>query len=283
LIAVDVGNSNIKLGHFARIKSDSGVVDFKSRPGPPTIPIPTATLDLPIVHATGMFDFEQLAKWCGQHAAPNTHWSVGSVHRSGGALLADTITAWASHLDLDWPVRRLVYQDLPLEVRVGQPGRVGIDRLLAAVAANRLRDPSRGAIVVDLGTAITIDLVESDGGFAGGAILPGIGTAGRALADQTDALPHVALDPNGNPPIPLGENTRMAIEAGLYWGTVGAVNELVAQLSARLDSPPDVFITGGAARIISKSINKRLRIQHVPDLVLAGIALLEVPGRGKKG
>jgi type III pantothenate kinase len=238
---------------------------------------------LPIVHATGAFDFEQLAKWCGQHTAPNNHWSIGSVHRNAGALLAETITIWADRLQLDWPIRRLVYQDLPLEVRVEQPGRVGIDRLLAAVAANRLRDSSRGAIVVDLGTAITVDLVEPDGGFAGGAILPGIGTAGRALADLTDALPHVMLDPSGKPPLPLGETTQAAIEAGLYWGTVGAVNELVAQLSATLESPPDVFITGGAAHIISKSINKRLRIQYVADLVLAGIALLEVPGRGKTG
>ncbi|HEX3602235.1 MAG TPA: type III pantothenate kinase, partial [Lacipirellulaceae bacterium] len=223
LIAVDVGNSNIKLGHFAHIENATGVVGFKPRPGPPTVPTPTATFELPIVHATGMFDFQQLANWCGQHASPNTHWSIGSVHRSGGALLADTITAWATHLDLDWPIRRLVYQDLPLEVRVEQPGRVGIDRLLAAVAANQLRDPGRAAIVVDLGTAITVDLIEPDGAFAGGAILPGIGTAGRALADQTDALPHVMLDHSTKPPLPLGESTQTAIEAGLYWGTVGAV------------------------------------------------------------
>ncbi len=134
--------------------------------------------------------------------------------------------------------------------------------------------------MIDLGTAITVDLVEADGGFAGGAILPGIGTAGSALADQTDALPHIQLQHTSAPPVPLGKSTAAAIEAGLYWGAVGAIEKLIAELSQAMPIPPDLFITGGAASAVKKSMSKE--IQYVPHLVLAGIALLESDNLGAK-
>jgi type III pantothenate kinase len=157
---------------------------------------------------------------------------------------------------------------------VAEPARVGIDRLLAAFAANQLRAPGRAAIVVDLGTAITIDLVEPDGAFAGGTILPGIGMAGRALADQTDALPHILLDAAKMPPTVLGKSTTSAIESGLYWGTVGAVNEIASRLADGLESPPDFFVTGGAGQLITQFISVGGRVQFVPHLVLSGIVRL---------
>ena len=65
--------------------------------------------------------------------------------------------------------------------------------LLAAVAANRIRTADRPAVIVDLGTAITVDLVSSDGAFQGGAILPGIEMSARALHDYTDLLPRIEM------------------------------------------------------------------------------------------
>jgi len=278
LVAVDIGNSQMKLGQFAR-QNKSAAPPADATP----LPEPIATLELPIVHKTGLFDLKLLAAWCEQHLSPDTHWSIGSVHRGAGSLLAATIAAWAKQLKIEWPTRTLTYQDVPLTIRVEEPARVGIDRLLAAVAANRLRAPDRAAIVVDLGTAITVDLVEADGAFAGGAILPGIGMAGRALAEQTDALPHVVLEHAEAPPTPPGKSTTAAIQAGLYWGAVGAVGELISRLSAGLPMQPDVFITGGAARAVADSLEQR-RVQFVPHLVLAGIALLDgaAPG-GSRG
>jgi type III pantothenate kinase len=269
LVAVDIGNSQMKLGQFARQNMGAALPT-----GATSLPEPIATLELPIVHETGLFDLKLLAAWCEQHLSPDTHWSIGSVHRGAGSLLAATIAAWAKQLEIDWSTRTLTYQDVPLAIRVEEPARVGIDRLLAALAANRLRAPDRAAIVVDLGTAITVDLVEVDGAFAGGAILPGIGMAGRALAEQTDALPHVVMEHSVAPPAPLGKSTTAAIQAGLYWGTVGAVGELVSRLSAGLPTQPDVFITGGAARAVTESLEQH-RMHYIPHLVLAGIALLD--------
>jgi type III pantothenate kinase len=87
-------------------------------------------------------------------------------------------------------------------------------------------------------------------------------------------LPHVVLDHAKSPPAAFGKSTMSAIESGLYWGAVGAVNEIASRLALGLASPPDFFITGGAARTIKDSIAVSGRVQLVPHLVLAGIALL---------
>jgi len=276
LVAVDIGNSGIKLGLFARAGT-------RPTSASTSLPDPIATLELPIAHETGLFNVQLLAAWCEANLSADTHWLVGSVHRGAGELLASTLSAWSKQRNIAWPTRRLTHHDLPIAIRVDEPARTGIDRLLAAVAVNRLRAPDRAAIVVDLGTAITVDLVESDGAFAGGAILPGIGMAGRALADQTDALPHIVLKPAEAPPSPVGKTTKSAIEAGLYWGAVGAVGELIAQLSAALPAQPDVFITGGAGRAVSAALDKRSNVRYVPHLVLAGIALLDDSSPGGAG
>jgi type III pantothenate kinase len=277
LVAVDIGNSGIKLGKFDRDSVEQGLFGGV-RPGrDDTLLEPAATLELPIAHATGEFESKELARWCEANVGSDISWSIGSVHRGAWGLLTNTINAWAKQLDVRWPVRTLSYRDVPLRVRVDEPAKVGIDRLLAALAADRLRNERNAAIVIDLGTAITVDLIEADGAFAGGAILPGIGMASRALSDQTDALPHVVLDATESPPLPVGKSTRTAIESGLYWGTVGAVTELVEQVSAGLSKPPQVFITGGGAPVILDSIRAKLQAEYLPHFVLSGIALLEAP------
>jgi type III pantothenate kinase len=177
----------------------------------------------------------------------------------------------------------LTYRDVPLRIEVDKPERVGIDRLLGALAANRLREAGRAAILVDLGTAITVDLLTAEGAFAGGAILPGIAMSARALCEQTDALPHLAVDMLGQRPAALGKSTAAAIEAGLYWGTVGAIRELIAQLSSGLGQPPDIFLTGGASPQVVELLNTDRQVRHVPQLVLSGIALAGEAGSTASG
>jgi type III pantothenate kinase len=171
----------------------------------------------------------------------------------------------------------LSYLDVPLSVRVDSPERVGIDRLLGALAANRLRRRDCGAIVVDLGTAITVDFLSADGAFEGGAILPGIAMSARALAEQTDALPQTAFALLEQPPAPFGKSTVAAIESGLYWGAVGAIREIATKMSLGLDGPADIFITGGASAYLTELLTESSTwtVRQVPHLVLAGIALAE--------
>jgi len=153
---------------------------------------------------------------------------------------------------------------------VAEPGRVGIDRLAAAAAAAVAKAPGRGAVVVDCGTATTVDLVSAAGVFLGGAILAGPGLLARALAEGTSRLPEVAALETGPPPPLPGRSTQAAIAAGIGWGMRGAVARLVAEAQTALSGDCEVFLTGGSAGIVRDALPGAIEI---PELVLAGIAL----------
>jgi type III pantothenate kinase len=252
LIAVDIGNSRIKFGRFA--VSAFGAAD---------LPEPTATLDLD----TDTPDHAALGAWLAD-SPRDFRWCIGSVNRPATTRL----TEWLKSNSGTTAATILTAADLPLIVRLEQPERVGIDRLLGAVAANRLRHADRAAIVIDLGTAITIDLVDAQGAFRGGAILPGIGMAARAMHEQTDQLPRIPMSELDAPPPALGRSTLAAIESGLFWGTIGAAKELISRLTVEQDVPCDIFLTGGAAASVARLVDPQA--QHVPHLVLGGIAIV---------
>jgi len=145
---------------------------------------------------------------------------------------------------------------LPLVIDVDFPEKVGIDRLLNAMAANARRKPGQLAIVVDSGTATTVDLVDGTGVFRGGAILPGFEMGAKALNQYTALLPliqHHRL--HDRIPSAIGRNTPEALESGLYWGHVGAVRQLIESIlneSTPSTASPDplVLLTGGAAPVL---------------------------------
>jgi type III pantothenate kinase len=275
LIAVDIGNSRIKLGRF-----ESGTTDDSAS----AVPAPSDTCELPITFPEGRFDAGRLADWCSRQAGENARWMMASVHRGAAQELTAFVASLPTSKRSDGIIQNISFRDVPLDIRVDEPGRVGIDRLLAALAADRLRRRDRGAIIVDIGSAMTVDIVNHHGAFLGGAILPGLAMSAHALAEQTDALPHIRSEQLRTPPPPLGNSTVAAIESGLYWGAVGAIRELVRRLSAEQSLPPDVFLTGGASQLIGGLLTEpvergatsgAITAQHVPHLVLAGIAIVD--------
>ena len=264
LIAVDIGNSRIKLGLFER-----GVDSAE-------LPVPLETLELPLAHPAGEFEEKSLARWCETCIAGDALWRISSVHRGATErfIAAAAAAKLAGH---EWTLRQIAHREVPMTAEVDYPDRVGMDRLLAALAANRLRVPDRAAVVVDLGTAIKVDMVTAGGAFAGGAILPGLAMSARALKEQTDALPHIEVDHWREPPYPIGKSTVPAIESGLFWGAVGAIRELSVRYAAQLPTPPDFFITGGSAPLVARVLasTSGFPVRHLPHLVLSGIALVD--------
>ena len=287
MLAVDVGNSRIKLGWFATADADC-----VERAGAALLPIaghrapePADTLALTVEELSG----GRLAEWLGTlptGAAPR-RVVVASVCEPAAATLESAIGD-------PWRVERLASESAPITLRVDEPSRVGADRVVAAVAANRLRRADRAAIVVDIGTAITVDLVAADGALEGGAILPGPGLSARALAEATHALPDVRLGELDASPDALGRATESAIHAGIFWGAVGAIRELIERQSDRLTHSPQVFVTGGAAPGFTRLLGgpRRGGSAHAPpDAVghrdrsgdrrrMTRVALLTPPGRG---
>jgi type III pantothenate kinase len=289
LIAVDIGNARIKLGLF---QSTSGTA----------LPEPKATLQL----TGGAPEFERLDLWLRDvglgssitavgpevsdrppsepspsepHAevqvlvasfVPHTRlaWHIASVNRPATTRLID----WLRANRPDDEVRLLAASDLPLTVELKRPDMVGVDRLLDAVAANCLRTPGRPAVVVDVGTAITVDLLSAKGAFRGGAILPGIAMSARALHEFTDLLPLIDMVELAAPPPPVGTATHTAMRSGLYWGTVGAIRQLVEQMTGSVEC--EVFLTGGAGPAVAALLGPNGH--HVPHLTLAGIAVAAV-------
>ena len=198
------------------------------------------------------------------------HWWIASVNRPAATRLID----WLSQHRPDDRITLLAADDLPLEVRLEHPDMVGIDRLVDAVAVNRLRDAGRPAVIVDVGTAITVDLLSAEGVFLGGAILPGIQMSARALHEFTDLLPPIDVSELTVPPPALGTATVPAMESGLFWGTVGAIRQLTERLgeaASGCHTPPQVFLTGGAAAGVADLLGPNAR--YVPSLTLGGIAL----------
>ena len=158
-------------------------------------------------------------------------------------------------------------QSLPIPVRnlARPPERVGVDRLLNVLAA--WRRVHGQAVVVDIGTAITVDQLTAAGEFGGGAIAPGPDLLMRAMT-RAELLPAVEFS---LPPRAAGLDTDAAMRSGAWWGVVGAVERLIAQLRAEAPGPARVLATGGWAAALAPHIPSIHEV--VPALTLEGLAI----------
>ncbi|HEY6456837.1 MAG TPA: type III pantothenate kinase [Steroidobacteraceae bacterium] len=156
-----------------------------------------------------------------------------------------------------------------LTTRYKEPWRLGVDRFMAVIASYHMAR-ARGACVVDVGTAMTIDLVDPLGVHLGGAIIPGpelmvgsvlkntVGIARRARS-AAQAKGMFVLD------------TRAAIEQGARYAAAAVIDRAVTEAQRALQRPPLVLLTGGAAVHIEPLLH--CSYVSVPDLVLRGVAL----------
>jgi type III pantothenate kinase len=245
ILAVDIGNTRIQLGRTTRLAGD-GHPEWDRMQFRDTVSFQPESLEAELPS-------EPLV------------WRVASVQRSAERLLAE----WVTRARPSDRYQRLSHADLPLRIDVQQPGRVGMDRLVAAVAANRLRQPPRAAIVIDAGTAVTVDALAFDGTFLGGVILPGMRMTVRALAAGTDLLPLVDVAFSDAVPPVIGRSTEAAIRSGAFWGTVGGIRHFVARFADEIGHDAEVFVTGGDAGYLAQLIGSGARCE--PYLVLNGI------------
>ncbi len=156
--------------------------------------------------------------------------------------------------------------ELPIKVTYTPKGSLGPDRLAAACAA--FHSGKGPHIIIDAGSAITIDAVSAEGIFLGGIIMPGPTLANRALANYTAKLPDVPLAFPGGV---LGISTVEALQHGLLYGMIDGIIGAIHRIKRTLASNPVILLTGGwhqllADQIPSARINK--------NLVLEGIRVL---------
>lgn len=261
VLAIDIGNTRAKFGIF-HVNHDNSV-----EPG---------SIVACVLGQTPSLADELLAWWQTQQLpAPIQAVVAGSDPEARDQL----IRAWP--LTECRPAAVVSFQQIPIKVDVDVPARVGIDRLLNVFAAGRLLGKDHSVIVVDSGTATTVDLMTADQTFRGGSILPGLRLSAYAMHDYTARLPLINVDdePARLPDVP-GRNTEDAMRAGLFIGQLGAVRELVNRLTvAAIDQfgepgPPTIVVTGGGGRQL---VHHLAGATFIDSLALHGLASLAHP------
>lgn len=155
-----------------------------------------------------------------------------------------------------------------IAVLTDNPREVGADRIANAVAAHEMF-PSRSVVIVDFGTAITVDAVSADGQYLGGAIAPGVETAASALFSSTAQIRRVQLLV---PEFAIGKTTVGAVQSGIMFGTAALVDGLVERVANELDGDVEVIATGGLAPVIIEHCKTIQRFE--PMLTLNGLRLI---------
>jgi type III pantothenate kinase len=152
-----------------------------------------------------------------------------------------------------------------------EPWRLGVDRFVAAVGAHQL---FRGVavLVVGVGTAMTIDLVDVAGRHRGGVIIPAPALMVNTLLQRTHGIRRRAQGGSRPPPGLFGRSTRAGIEQGTRYGAAALIDRAVAEARLLLGSKPLVVLTGGQAALVRPLLVNAC--VTVPDLVLRGLAAL---------
>jgi type III pantothenate kinase len=272
VLAIDLGSSCVKLGWFrAADACASEPVTSQLAIAAPPLPAPDDAVR--IEHRGRDADAwgDDVDRWLDETPFGSAAWClIGSVHPH----IAELLIARLKRRQFE-RFRVLQCTDLPLVIRTAEPARVGIDRVLNAAAVNRIRRPGVPAIIVDMGTAVTVDLVAADGAFEGGAIFAGPVLSLGALHAGTASLPELDLSGLTEPPSSVGKSTEQALLAGAFWGAAGAVRELAGRTAKQVGGKPELYLTGGGAPGYASVLDVEGRPpRHLPYLVLSGIQLV---------
>jgi type III pantothenate kinase len=249
IIAIDIGNTNIDIGLFLDGKEES----IKSIPGGSR-----AKLTNCLKSAWGKIPVQKSSK---------------ENKRDGVIIVSSVKPAWTkvikeiAQTSLDEEIL-VIGKDIPLPMQlwVDEPDMVGTDRVISAAAAYDVVGDA--VVVADFGTAVTIDLVDQNGIFLGGVICPGFEISAKALRDYTAQLPNIKIT---KPKAPYGKNTVDAINCGLYYSIVGALQEVIRRYAEEFGKWPQTIITGSGAKIIAGDCE--FIDNYVPNLVVKGIVL----------
>jgi len=258
LLAIDAGNTNLV---FALV--EGGVIRARWRIA--TDPRRTA---------------DEYAVWLHQLLALE-----GFGKADVGAVIIGTVVPRALH-NLEVLARKyfgvepLVAGQPPVEwgveLDVVEPGSVGADRVLNAIAAHALYEGD--LIVIDFGTATTFDVIDYSGAYKGGIIAPGINLSLDALVAAAARLPRIAIEAPASPSV-IGRTTEEQMHIGIYWGYVAMMEGLVGRMKAEIGRPVTIVATGGLAALFDEHADLFDAIET--DLTIQGLAMLY--RRSKKG
>ncbi|MEA5011217.1 MAG: type III pantothenate kinase [Angelakisella sp.] len=248
LLAVDIGNTNIKFGIFCDEKLMHSI-RLGTRHD-----ITSDEIGLSLIQ---FFQFFNIQKESIEDVV------ITSVVPQVMHSMANAIRKYIEKEPL------IVGDTLPVTIpnRYGNPGEVGMDRLVDAVGAyERYGGP---LVIVDFGTATTFNAVDRDGGYLGGAIMPGIQISMKALFERTAKLPRIELT---QPRSVIGKNTVQSMQSGAFYGYSGAVMNIANLMKQELGEDTKLIVTGGLSSLFAKGV---AGIDHVDtSITLSGLLAL---------
>lgn len=248
ILAIDIGNTNIVIGCCA-----DGQVIFRER----VSTNPTATVLEYAAMLKMAFDMNR-----------------ADITAVDGAILSSVVPA------VTLTMRDAVHKYLHLtplvvgpgiktglRIHIDNPAQLGSDLVVDAVAG--IHHYPLPQIIIDMGTATTVSVLDAEGGYRGGMILPGVAVSHDALASRTAQLPKVAFE---LPKHTIGTNSVDCLKSGLLYGNAGALDGLIDRINAELNAPCTVVATGGLASVIAPLCRNKIILDD--DLLLKGLSIL---------
>jgi type III pantothenate kinase len=163
-----------------------------------------------------------------------------------------------------------------LRIRLDDPAELGADQVCAAVAASAEYD--KPIAIFDMGTATTVSVIDHNGDYLGGMIIPGVELGLDALCQRSSLLPQIDLD---MPPAHLiGANTEECMKSGVIFGNASMIDGLIDRISDELGEEPTVVMTGDVSCVFEKACRHKLVVE--PQLMLKGLRIIYLNNR-KKG
>lgn len=245
LLTVDIGNTNITLGTYA-----SGILSFTAR-----------------------LSTEQ-GKTADQYAVEIN--SILSLYGQSADDIEDCIISSvvpAATVSISGAVSRLCHivplilgpgVKTGLNIKIDNPAQLGADLVAGAVGA--LEEYTLPCVIIDMGTASTVSVLDRNGAFLGGVIAAGVRLTLKALAANTAQLPAISIEA---PPSVIGSNTVECMQSGLVYGTAAMLDGLLDKIEQELGETPTFVATGGLSREIISHCRKN--IIYNENLLLDGL------------
>ncbi len=248
LLAIDIGNSNVVIGGM-----QDGRIVFQARIA--TDPIKTS--DQYAVEIKNMLDLSKV------QVAELDDCIISSVVPP----VFNSISTGVRKVTGKEPLVVAPGIKTGLNIRMENPASVGSDLIVAAVAAVQSYKPP--LIIIDMGTATTITVVDQGNTYIGGAIIPGIRVSAEALSSHAAQLPGIQLD---RPERVIGRNTVESMRSGIMYGAAAMMDGMAARIEEELGRPATIVVTGGMAQFIAPLCRRDMHLER--DLLLKGLNII---------
>ena len=248
LLAVDIGNTNITLGAY-----NSNILEFTAR-------LATDTRKTDDQYAV---EIKQLLSLYGIEPADIEDCIISSVVPSVGKSISRAVSKLCQIV----PLTLGPGVKTGLNIKIDNPAQLGADLVAGAVGAiDAYKMP---CVIIDMGTASTVSVLDRNGAFLGGVIAAGVRLTLKALTENTAQLPAIPIEA---PKSVIGTNTTESMQSGLVYGTASMIDGLLEKITAELDETPTVLATGGLSKEVISHC--KTNIIYNENLLLEGLRVI---------